>query len=268
MGCRVAGPSCAVCAPARGAGRSGPRGLTPLSGLPGGPRGCVGLRARGRQPFYGAENALQSAFLRRPKRGPEPRSAQTSLRAALLGALVPAATGSATAGAGSSARAHGSWCGASAVTKWLFLCAAAPTDILHRTVRSPAAGSCRPGSKGGRGRRRPLIGCARAWQQPGRWRRLRAAPPRDVGAGRGRGALTSPRARRALPAGLARRPRAGSAALPVDGSGRGPARWASPAARVPETASASGEVQGAGRTASSRRAARRPGSRSLLAPRV
>lgn len=45
--------------------------------------------------------------------------------------------GSSVVSAGSSSEPLASWCRSSSVTKWLFLCAAALTDILHCTVYSP-----------------------------------------------------------------------------------------------------------------------------------
>ena len=45
--------------------------------------------------------------------------------------------GSLVVSAGSSSEPLASWCRSSSVTKWLFLCAAALTDILHCTVYSP-----------------------------------------------------------------------------------------------------------------------------------
>lgn len=74
-----------------------------------------------------------------------------------------------------------SWCRSSSVTKWLFLCAAALTDILHCTVYSPNSrklpcGVQRPAGADG--------GCWLAVRAPGNSRvnggAVRLAPPSDV----------------------------------------------------------------------------------------
>lgn len=89
--------------------------------------------------------------------------------------------GSLVVSAGSSSESLASWCRSSSVTKWLFLCAAALTDILHCTVYSPNSRKLPCGVQ------RPAGAVADCWlavRAPGNSGSTAAAfgqaPPRDV----------------------------------------------------------------------------------------
>lgn len=91
-----------------------------------------------------------------------------------------------------------SWCTSSSVTKWLFLCAAALTDILHCTVYSPNSRKlpCRVQRPAGAGGGLWLVAFA-----PGNSRvnggAARLAPPSDVSRAGRENALTRGLVRRA-----------------------------------------------------------------------